>query len=339
MSERTRLHGSLFRFNPKTKVFEALSSGTVNPWGQDWDKYGEHFFDSTIVGHFWYEMPGAKFVSSSAEPNLKAYELIDQIADHRFAGGSNPSTIIVPAPAGRGARARAFGARGGPVSGTPSARGEAPANGPRAPAAEATPAPPAVPAAPATPPSAAQEPSPPPPVQMRPPAAAARTTLVPGPGDPSNAEDVTLPAKAAAILSGTGTWDEGFASLKNAFRTIEEELARAGIAPAGRPVAVFVQTDDMGFRYDAMVPVEPGLESHAPLSREVRFGTTPSGKALRFVHKGAYDEIDETYETITAYLDAKNITAKDIFIEEYVTDLTDSTDTDLEINIFVQPKE
>jgi effector-binding domain-containing protein len=162
---------------------------------------------------------------------------------------------------------------------------------------------------------------------------------VPGPGDPSNAEEVTLPGKAAAVLSGTSTWDEGFSSLKNAFRKIEEELARAGIAPAGRPLAVFLQTDDLGFRYDAMVPVAPGLESHAPLSPEVHFGNTPSGKALRFVHKDAYDEIDETYETITAYLDAKNIAAKDMFIEEYVTDLTDSTDTNLEINIFVQPKE
>ena len=106
-SQRTRLHGSIFRFHPVTKVFEALSSGTVNPWGQDWDKYGEHFFDSTIVGHFWYEMPGAKFVSSSAEPNLKAYELIDHIADHRFAGGSNASTIVTPGGGGRG------GGRGG----------------------------------------------------------------------------------------------------------------------------------------------------------------------------------------------------------------------------------
>jgi putative membrane-bound dehydrogenase-like protein len=113
-SQRTRLHGSIFRFHPRTKVFEALSSGTVNPWGQDWDKYGEHFFASTIVGHLWYAMPGAKFVSSSAEPNLKAYELIDHIADHRFAGGSTAGTIITPGGGGR---------RGG--------RGAAPAAGER----------------------------------------------------------------------------------------------------------------------------------------------------------------------------------------------------------------
>ncbi len=130
-SQRTRLHGSIFRFHPVTRAFEALSSGTVNPWGQDWDKHGEHFFDSTIVGHFWYAMPGAKFVSSSAEPNLKAYELIDQIADHRFAGGSSAGTIILPGGGGRGGRGGAGGARGaGPVpptdagSSAPSPAGE-----------------------------------------------------------------------------------------------------------------------------------------------------------------------------------------------------------------------
>ncbi len=132
LSQRTRLHGSLFRFHPSTKVFEALSSGTVNPWGQDWDKHGEHFFDSTIVGHFWYEMPGAKFVSSSAEPNLKAYELIDQIADHRFAGGSNASTIVAPPSAGRGGR-RTFGERGGAAAGPAQGRGATPAAGQRGP--------------------------------------------------------------------------------------------------------------------------------------------------------------------------------------------------------------
>ena len=38
------------------------------------------------------------------------------------------------------------------------------------------------------------------------------------------------------------------------------------------------------------------------------------------MHKGAYDEIDTTYETITTYLDAKDIVAKDAFIEEFAAD-------------------
>ena len=45
-----------------------------------------------------------------------------------------------------------------------------------------------------------------------------------------------------------------------------------------------------------------------------------------------------TYETITAYLEAKSIAVKDAFLEEYVSDLKDPGDPNLEINVYVQPK-
>jgi effector-binding domain-containing protein len=177
------------------------------------------------------------------------------------------------------------------------------------------------------------------PSQAVPAAPSGRTTLAPGPGDPTNVEDVVLAPQPAAVLAGTSTWDDGFTTLKAAFARIEQALGKAGIAPKGRPVAIFVHTDDAGFRYEAMVPVSAGPEGRAELTPEIKFGTTPAGKSLRFVHKDAYDEIDGTYETITAYLDAKDIVAKDAFIEEYVTDLTESGDADLEVNIYVQPKD
>jgi effector-binding domain-containing protein len=166
----------------------------------------------------------------------------------------------------------------------------------------------------------------------------ARPTLVPSPGDPLDVAEVTLPGKPAAVLPGTSSWDEGFDDLKKAFEQIEGELAKAGVRPAGRPLTVFLETDDMGFRYEAMVPVDAATTNRPNLSAEVGFGRTPEGKAYHFVHKGPYENIDSTYETITAYLDAKGIVAKDVFIEEYVTDLTDRTDDALEINIFVQPR-
>ncbi len=166
----------------------------------------------------------------------------------------------------------------------------------------------------------------------------ARETLVPGPADPTDVQEVTLAAKPAAVLSGTSTWDDGFTSLKQAFQKIEDELKKAGIAPTGRPVTVFVHTDDAGFKFDALVPIAQVPEGKTELTPEIKFGKTPDGKAFRFVHKDAYDEIDGTYETIAAYLDAKDIVAKDAFIEEYVTDLTTSSDTNLEVNVYVQPK-
>lgn len=223
----------------------------------------------------------------------------------------------------------------------------------------AAPAAPATPAAPAAPPPAAPQPAPqaqtapapsdipaqpapatptapgsPAPVQE-----AARATLFPNPSDPTGVEEGVLVSKDTVVLAGTSTWDEAYDNLKNAFTKIDGEMKKAGIAPAGRPLTIFVDTDDNGFKYEAMVPVAKGPEGKTELTPEIKFGRTPEGKSFRFVHKDAYDEIDGTYETITAYLDIKEIVAKDAFIEEYVSDFTDSQDTNFEVNIYVQPKE
>jgi effector-binding domain-containing protein len=210
-----------------------------------------------------------------------------------------------------------------PPSGSPAPQGM-----PSAPSAQGTP--PAQ-AAPATPPASGATA----PTRY---SSAGRPTLVPQAGDPTDVDQVTLPGKPSAVLAGTSTWDDGFKTLQNAFRTIEDALVQAGIAPAGKPLTVFVETDDLGFRYEAMIPIPEAPAGRPSLTPEVRFGRTPEGAAMRFVHKGAYEDIDETYETITAYLDAKGIAVRDSFIEEYVADLTERTDPNLEINIFVQPK-
>jgi effector-binding domain-containing protein len=206
------------------------------------------------------------------------------------------------------------------------------------PTQNAAPAAPAQPQAPATTAQPAPQPAAPAP-QSPAPVTAGRSTLFPNPGDPTNVEDGVLVAKPTVLIEGKTTWDDGFTNLKAAFAKIEEELRKAGIAPAGRPLTVFLHTDDGGFRYQAMVPVAQAPEGRSELTPEIKFGKTPEGRTFRFVHEDAYDEIDGTYETITAYLDAKDIVSKDVFVEEYVTDLTDAQDTALKVNIYVQPKE
>lgn len=162
----------------------------------------------------------------------------------------------------------------------------------------------------------------------------ARPTLVDKPAEPGDVETVTLPSKPAAVLAGKTKWEEAVPSLKQAFATIEADLAKAGLAPAGRPLAVFTRTDDDGFEYEAMVPVAAAPSPAPAASDGLRFGNTPSGKALRFAHKGSYESIDGTYETLTAYLDAKDIVVQDRFVEEYGTDLKDGTDDALDVNIY-----
>ena len=158
------------------------------------------------------------------------------------------------------------------------------------------------------------------------------------PGDANDVDEVSLPPKPAAILAGRASWEEAVPALKAAFVKIEEALAKNGITPTGRPIAVFAKTDDDGFQFEAMIPIASMPDPKPAETGGLRFGTTPSGKALRFPHKGSYDEIDGTYETLTAYLDAKDVVVQDRFIEEYVTDLNDKADEKLDVNIYALPK-
>lgn len=178
----------------------------------------------------------------------------------------------------------------------------------------------------------------PPPAAPGQPATGGLPALIPAPGDPANVDEVVLPAKPVVILSGASAWDEGLKNVRASFAHIRAEMAKTGLAPAGRPIAVFTQTTDESFKFDAMIPIAATPAPPPALGEGLRFGTTPSGKAYRFVHKGPYDDVDSTYETITTYLEVKDIVAKDVFIEEYLNDVAEADSPDLEVNIYVQPR-
>ena len=190
----------------------------------------------------------------------------------------------------------------------------------------------------------APQPLPAPPVQPTPPAQQQTgqsnpdATLAGKKGDPSDVDEIALPVRNVLILAGQSSWDQGFQGLAQSIAKLRAEAARLGLPVAGRPLSLFVQTDDNGFRFEAMLPVARPPEAGATLGNGIRAGQSPAGKALRFVHVAPYDDIDSTYETITAYLEAKGIVVQDAFLEEYVGDLTDSGDPNLEINVYVQPK-
>jgi effector-binding domain-containing protein len=161
-------------------------------------------------------------------------------------------------------------------------------------------------------------------------------TLTPRASGTETAESFTLSARPALVTSGHATWDEAFIRLNTTFRSLEAELSRQGVRAAGRPLTIFIETDETGFRFDAMLPLSGPLP--LPPASGYRKGETLSGKVLRFLHKGPYDDIDSTYETITAWLDAKGIAVKEAFTEELVRDAKSEEDPDLEIQIYVQPR-
>jgi len=80
---RLALEGGMWRYHPKNKRVEVLTTGTTNPWGHDWNSLGEAFFVNTVNGHLWHLIPGAHFTRPFVlDPNRRTYELIDFHADH-----------------------------------------------------------------------------------------------------------------------------------------------------------------------------------------------------------------------------------------------------------------
>jgi effector-binding domain-containing protein len=213
--------------------------------------------------------------------------------------------------------------------------------------AQQTPVAPAAPAAPApAAPPAAQAPAAPYPAPAKPEVPATTNPMAPAPeganpsgpatsGEASTGETVDFPARPFAYIEGKADKDEIYSSILGSLNLVKRDLDKANLTPAGRPMAVFVESDDTGFKYRAGYPLTAPPEGKSSLSDSVKIGQTPGGKAMRFEHQGAYGDIDATYDAITAYLDDKGIDAQDTFIEEYANDVKDPDDPTLQVNIYV----
>lgn len=171
---------------------------------------------------------------------------------------------------------------------------------------------------------------------QNPPSAAEQSS--PSPLQPGDAfgQEVTLPARTIVYLKGQAKWDTAFDTLIGAFKSLTDYLAKEGIRANGPAMTIYTETDDTGFKFEAALPV--GEAPKNPPKGGFAAGPAPSGKALKFVHRGSYDAMNSTYEAITNYLDDKRLEAKEMFIEEYTSDPLTTAADKLVVNVFVPVK-
>jgi effector-binding domain-containing protein len=150
--------------------------------------------------------------------------------------------------------------------------------------------------------------------------------------DPFGAE-TELPERTIVFMEGTARWDSAFETLVDTFKSILGYLDKAGIKPNGPKMVIYTDTDDNGFKFKAGIPIAEAPKD-APQG-DLTVGPAPTGKAFKFVHRGAYDSMDNTYEAIANFLDQKGLDVKDLFVEEYVTDPLATPSDKLVINVYV----
>ncbi len=88
--QRIPLNCGVWRYHPIKERFEVFAWGTTNPWGLDFDDYGEAFITNCVIKHLFHVIPGAHFVRMfGSDLNPHCYGLMASCADHIHWGGGD----------------------------------------------------------------------------------------------------------------------------------------------------------------------------------------------------------------------------------------------------------
>jgi effector-binding domain-containing protein len=165
--------------------------------------------------------------------------------------------------------------------------------------------------------------------------AVAQAPAQPAPQAAASAEEfgveITLPEQTIVYMAGSGTWDAAYDTLVEALRVVHDFIDKRGLKPDGDAMMIFTDVNDAGFDFRAAVPLMGPIDN--PPQGDLAVGTSPTGKAYKFIHRGPYDTMENLYEAITNFFDEKDIEPAGIFIERYVTDPRTTPENELVIEV------
>ena len=107
------------------------------------------------------------------------------------------------------------------------------------------------------------------------------------------------------------------ASLAIAYQEITSFIAEHSIEIQAQPMAITRSWDARDYEFDAAIPV---LTTDVELSGNVRAGKSPSGRAVRVVHRGPYDRMSPSYEKLSAYMAVHGLKEGRVSWEHYISD-------------------
>jgi putative membrane-bound dehydrogenase-like protein len=89
-AKRVAINCGVWRYHPVKQTVEAFAHGTTNPWGLDFDDYGEMFITNCVIKHLFHVVPGAHFKRMFGQDlNPYCYGLMESCADHIHWGGGD----------------------------------------------------------------------------------------------------------------------------------------------------------------------------------------------------------------------------------------------------------
>jgi len=119
-----------------------------------------------------------------------------------------------------------------------------------------------------------------------------------------------------------------------AFQKLGQFVGENQIEVAGPPLSVYRDYTDNGMTVDIGFPVAAAALGKA--TGEIKAGQTPSGKAIKVVHKGSYDRLRDTYGELEEHFKAEGIPMSPVCWEVYLSDPDATPEQDLVTEIFMQ---
>ncbi|MBI3865402.1 MAG: DUF1080 domain-containing protein [Planctomycetia bacterium] len=88
-NERTPINAGIWRYHPTKKQFEVFAWGTSNPWGVDFNDYGQAFLSCCVIPHLFHMVQGGRFQRQAGEHfQPHTYADVQTIARHRHWTGN-----------------------------------------------------------------------------------------------------------------------------------------------------------------------------------------------------------------------------------------------------------
>jgi putative membrane-bound dehydrogenase-like protein len=95
-SDRERIHcdGGVYRIHPTRMDFENFADGTTNPWGVDFNDYGQCFVSNCVNPHLFHVLQGGHYEPWRNRPSsLYAYDRLPTCADHLHYPSGKPNAM------------------------------------------------------------------------------------------------------------------------------------------------------------------------------------------------------------------------------------------------------
>ena len=88
VAERTPMNAAYWRYHPVRHQFEIFAWGSSNPWGIDFNDYGQAFATACVIPHLYHVIQGARYQRQAGQHfGSHTYDDIKTIADHAHYAG------------------------------------------------------------------------------------------------------------------------------------------------------------------------------------------------------------------------------------------------------------